>query len=322
MTKIYTDTNWFIDFYREAPPDLDWLDDLAKSKGSLVITRQTINEFRRNRVATLKSVINAFAKSVKVPSLHATALLRSLPGYEELKSINKDYRKKSKEVSNYLQQVIEDDKKDPVAQKLFAIWADAAITILEPSNELVDKAFRRKLLGNPPTSPDKYTVGDELIWELLLANTKEDLIIVTSDRTFLESKALLQGEFSQRTGKTLILITEEFSSALKAAGKTPSEKLIDVEKQIADKKNLPADFKWATKGSGKHANILYRRFWDIFDAYQTEIEKTGGDISGDSRAIPVLRLLASRIQSHCDEVDSLIRDELGDDSNGEDVNKS
>ena len=65
---------------------------------------------------------------------------------------------------------------------------------------------------------------------------KEDLIIVTGDRTFLENKTFLQGEFSSRTGKTLILITEDFSSALKDAGKIPSKKLINVEKQI---KNLP-----------------------------------------------------------------------------------
>lgn len=314
MTKIYIDTNWFIDFYREAPPDLDWLDDLSNNKGTLVITRQTIEEFRRNRVATLKNVIDEFKKSVKVPPPHTTALIRSLPVYEELKLINENYKKKSKEVSGYLLQVIEDDKKDPVAQKLFAIWADATVTILETSDKLVDKAFRRKLLGNPPNSPNKHTIGDELIWELLLANMKEDLVIVTGDRTFLENKAFLQGEFSSRTGKKLIRITEDFSSALKAAGKKPSKELINVEKKI---KNLPADFRWKTKGSGKHAAILFNRFYDdILSAYQAEIEKTGGDISGDSSIIPILRLFAGKIHSHCDEVESLIRDELGEDSEG------
>ena len=315
MTKIYIDTNWFIDFYREAQPKMNWLDDLSKEKDSLVITRQTINEFHRNRVATLKNVFNAFTNTVKVPSPHITALLRMLAGYEELESINKNYKKKSKEVLDNLLQVIEDEKKDPVAQKLFAIWDDAAVTKLEPLDELVDKAYRRKLLGTPPTSPNKKTVGDELIWELLLANMKEDLIVVTGDHTFLENKPLLQGEFSSRTGKTLILITEEFSSSLKAVGKTPSKKLIDVEKQIAGKKNLPADLMWGkwSKGSGKHADILCRKFYDLIDAYQAE---TGEDISSDQRIIPILRLIASKIQSHCDQIDSLIRDEFGEESEG------
>jgi len=314
MMKIYTDTNWFLNFYRKALDDLALLDELVKYKGTLIITRQTINEFLRNRLTTLKVVISEFKNSVDVRPPHTTALLRSLPAHEELKSITEDYKKKAKEVSDYLQQVIEDDKKDPVTQKLFALWADAAVTILEPSDELVDKAFRRKLLGNPPTSPGKYTVGDELIWELLLANMKEDLVVVTGDRSFLDNKALLQEEFSSRTGKTLKDITEKFSSALKTAGKTPSEKLIKVEKQIAGK-NLPADLMWGkwSKGSGKHAAILCRRIDDLIDAYQAE---TGEDISGDQRIIPILRLIASRIQSHCDQVDSLIRDEFGEESDG------
>jgi len=314
MMKIYTDTNWFLNFYRKALEDLAFLDDLVKYKGTLIITRQTINEFLRNRVTTLKVVISEFKNSVDVRPPHTTALLRSLPAHEELKSITEDYKKKAKGVSDYLQQVIEDDKKDPVAQKLLALWTDPAVTILEPSDELVDKAFRRKLLGNPPTSSGKHTIGDELIWELLLANMKEDLVVVTGDRSFLDNKALLQEEFSSRTGKTLKDITEKFSSALKTAGKTPSEKLIKVEKQIAGK-NLPADLMWGkwSKGSGKHAAILCRRIDDLIDAYQAE---TGEDISGDQRIIPILRLIASRIQSHCDQVDSLIRDEFGEESDG------
>lgn len=314
MVKIYTDTNWFLNFYRKALEDLAFLDDLVKYKGTLIITRQTINEFLRNRVTTLKVVISEFKNSVDLRPPHTTALLRSLPAHEELKSITEDYKKKAKGVSDYLQQVIEDDKKDPVAQKLLALWTDPAVTILEPSDELVDKAFRRKLLGNPPTSSGKHTIGDELIWELLLANKKEDLVVVTGDRSFLDNKALLQEEFSSRTGKTLKDITEKFSSALKTAGKTPSEKLIKVEKQIAGK-NLPADLMWGkwSKGSGKHAAILCRRIDDLIDAYQAE---TGEDISGDQRIIPILRLIASRIQSHCDQVDSLIRDEFGEESDG------
>jgi len=314
MMKIYTDTNWFLNFYRKALEDLAFLDDLVKYKGTLIITRQTINEFLRNRVTTLKVVISEFKNSVDVRPPHTTALLRSLPAHEELKSITEDYKKKAKGVSDYLQQVIEDDKKDPVAQKLLALWTDPAVTILEPSDELVDKAFRRKLLGNPPTSSGKHTIGDELIWELLLANMKEDLVVVTGDRSFLDNKALLQEEFSSRTGKTLKDITEKFSSALKTAGKTPSEKLIKVEKQIAGK-NLPADLMWGkwSKGSGKHAAILCRRIDDLIDAYQAE---TGEDISGDQRIIPILRLIASKIQSHCDQIDSLIRDEFEEESEG------
>ena len=111
MTKIYTDTNWFIDFYRVALEDLAFLDELDKYKGTLIITRQTINEFRRNRISTLKRMISVFEESVKVCPPHTTALLRSLLAHEELKSITEGHKKKAKEVLDYLRQVIEDDKK-------------------------------------------------------------------------------------------------------------------------------------------------------------------------------------------------------------------
>ena len=69
------------------------------------------------------------------------------------------------------------------------------------------------MLGNPPCSPDKYTIGDEVIWELLIENMKEDLIIVTKDYTFHENLSLLTEEYQQRTGRTLLLVTEKFSEA-------------------------------------------------------------------------------------------------------------
>src|SRR3972149_2888561 len=141
MMKIYTDTNWFLNFYRKALEDLAFLDDLVKYKGTLIITRQTINEFLRNRVTTLKVVISEFKNSVDVRPPHTTALLRSLPAHEELKSITEDYKKKAKGVSDYLQQVIEDDKKDPVAKKLLPLWPPPEVKIFEPSDELVDKAL-------------------------------------------------------------------------------------------------------------------------------------------------------------------------------------
>ena len=52
MTKFYMDTNWFLNFFRQALDDLALLDELAKYKGTLIIIRQTINEFLRNRVTT------------------------------------------------------------------------------------------------------------------------------------------------------------------------------------------------------------------------------------------------------------------------------
>ena len=61
MAKIYPDTNYFIDFYRVAKESFDILDELQQYKTSLVLTEQTVTEFRRNRVSTL----NWFEHSVQ-----------------------------------------------------------------------------------------------------------------------------------------------------------------------------------------------------------------------------------------------------------------
>ncbi|MBC8726753.1 hypothetical protein F6X37_36380, partial [Paraburkholderia sp. 31.1] len=48
------------------------------------------------------------------------------------------------------------------------------------------------MLGKPPTSPGKDTIGDELIWETLVACVKDDLIIVSGDKTFSNNIPVLK----------------------------------------------------------------------------------------------------------------------------------
>ena len=47
---------------------------------------------------------------------------------------------------------------------------------------------------------------------------KDDLIVVTRDRTFHNNRSLLSEEYRRRTGKTLLLVTEKFAEALQAIG--------------------------------------------------------------------------------------------------------
>src|SRR5450830_1410101 len=49
-------------------------------------------------------------------------------------------------------------------------------TFIETKEELITKAKTRKILGNPPISPDRHSVCDELLWEELLEFCDEDLI--------------------------------------------------------------------------------------------------------------------------------------------------
>jgi len=74
-------------------------------------------------------------------------------------------------------------------------------------------------------------VGDEVIWELLLANVKEDLIIVADDETYSENFPLLAEEYHQRTKQKLLLVTKRFDHALKAIGQTPTADLVKAEEK-------------------------------------------------------------------------------------------
>ncbi len=98
----------------------------------------------------------------------------------------------------------------------------------------LNEAHRRKLLGNPPTSAKKQTIGDEANWEVLLECCREDLILWTRDGTYAENEDYLAAEYKHRTGKYLLLITERFSDAIKRMGASPSQDLIDQEQKLAD----------------------------------------------------------------------------------------
>jgi hypothetical protein len=237
MAKIYPDTNRFVDFYQVALDNIDVFDELQKYKGSLVLTEQTITEFRRNRVSTLKWLVTQFKKTIDVGSPYTTTVLRVLPGHKELTELMAAYKKKGEGVLEHLKQLIADEKKDPVAQKFLALAADPAVTKLNLTDQAIDRAHRRKLLGNPPCSPDKYSVGDEVIWELLIENMTEDLIVVTKDHTFHDNLSLLSEEYQQRTGRKLLLVTETFSVALETIGQAPTKELIEAEKK--EQESLP-----------------------------------------------------------------------------------
>jgi hypothetical protein len=50
MTRIYVDTTSLIDFYEVADDKIVQIEELIKHKTKLVLTEQTLTEFRRRRV--------------------------------------------------------------------------------------------------------------------------------------------------------------------------------------------------------------------------------------------------------------------------------
>lgn len=144
-----------------------------------------------------------------------------------------------------------------------------------------------------------------MIWEILLANMDEDLVVVTGDYSFLENQRLLKAEYTSVTGRKLILVTESLGAALKAVGLTPSQKLLDAEKELPDN-----PFPWIAKGAGRHAAILFEKIQDLIAEYVDEIDE---DIGGDQAIIPIKRLIAARMSAYVEEIEMDIRREFGTD---------
>ena len=235
--KIYIDTNIYIGFYQSAEDPVGIIDTIAEYADSLVVPEQTVGEFHRNRTSVLNRLSSNFSQSVTVTP-HVTSLVKHLGPYEQLRSATKEFKTAAKLVLRALDEV-QDPTKDPVAQKITGLFAHAGVTRIPLTNTAIEEAHRRKLLGDPPTSPDKHTIGDEVIWESLLTGVQEDLIIVARDKTYFDNRQLLEREFEKKGGRKLILITKKLSDALKHLGKAPPSKLVDEENRIAALERCP-----------------------------------------------------------------------------------
>ena len=244
MAKIYIDTTRLIDFYRVTDDKIVQLEELQKHKRNIVLTEQTRTEFRRNRVTVLKQLQAEFKKILDYERPPNAAIIQRLPARQELIELSD---KRRKEIFDYLNQLINDENTDPIARAVLNLYGDPEVNRINLKDVAIEKAHRRKLLGNPPCSPDKYTIGDEVIWELLL-ELKEDLIIVTTDSTYDDNFPILRDEYKDKTGRNLLLITDKLSEAVKKIGEIPPEELVSAEEkedawrrwnQIVDDFNRP-----------------------------------------------------------------------------------
>lgn len=229
MAKIYPDTMCFVHLYEKLEDKIDLFDKLRPHTGSLVLTEQTVTEFRRNRVQTLNWLLEQFKKTVDVPEPFMTAVLKASPAHQEYTKRRQACIDQAKEVRKYIKGILDDESRDPVAQNFHKLTT--AVITFKLTDKAITRAHHRKLLGNPPSSPDKYTVGDEVIWELLLDNVMDDLIIITRDATYHNNVSLLSDEYQRHTGKKLLLVTETFEEAFEAIGQHAPKELIEAEKK-------------------------------------------------------------------------------------------
>jgi predicted nucleic acid-binding protein len=231
MTKIFLDTNLFLALYETDGDIREIFGDLHAIRSHLVFPEQVRDEFVRNRDRALESQVRQVkAQCVTLPP--PTSLIAEIGGSALLQQLAEDYNRSVQELAAGIRQLIIDPARDPVFSALAQLYGDPAVTTLRRTPAIVDRAHQRKLIGNPPKSERKNTIGDELIWEMLLADTGDDLILVTRDSTFINHVTFLADEYAEATGRTL-LITDHISAALAELGTEPSPALLRFEGEPA-----------------------------------------------------------------------------------------
>src|SRR5262245_48084192 len=144
MAKIYVDTTRLIDFYEAADDKIVQVDELQKHKSSLVLTEQTITEFRRNRVQVITKLYNRLKKTINDDRPQAVAVIQRLPQFKEFMKL---YHAKGKEILDYLTKLMNDEQEDPVAKGILASPDDKAVCYLELSDDAFLKAQRESCLA-------------------------------------------------------------------------------------------------------------------------------------------------------------------------------
>jgi len=215
--KIFIDTNIFLGFYEENFDHIQKMFDLSDIKKFLVTIDYCWDEYLRNRSSVFNFLLAEIeAHQPKDP--HRTSFISEFDEFKKAKKHSEEAKKAIKELKIKIEKGKNDTNEDIIFTKLFAIYQDSHITKLKINSTLIERAKKRKLLGNPPLTKDTHTIGDELIWETLLDNIRnEDLIIVSRDKTFNTHSDFLKKEFRDTVGKDL-LVFDKLKDAFKNVG--------------------------------------------------------------------------------------------------------
>lgn len=228
MKYVCIDTNLFLGLYWTDEDFREIFTDIRALKDRLVFPDIILDEFLRNRSKILDRIADDLQKRI-IEEFGIPAILQAEDqNATALRDTGENYNQLVWGLYDDIQRMVVDPKTDPMAQVFDDLVHDPAVRVFRRTEDLITRAHRRKLLGNPPKSPGVDTIGDEVIWETLLANLSEDLVFITRDRTYRHHATYLKEEYLERTGGDLE-ITDRVSDALKIIGKPPSPALVKFE---------------------------------------------------------------------------------------------
>ena len=185
-TKIFVDTNIFLGLYNsnDAGNVKAFMKTLFKNKGLLITTEQSFNEYLRNRTRVINDLKNSFTDYT---TMYTSSFISSLSEYKDYQKCAKELKNHRKKIVNKIDEILSEPKNDYIYESFVKFWKND--NIISTTDEYINRAIKRKLLGNPPGG-DKYSNGDEIIWESLIDTLNCNLIIVSKDRTDRKSTRL------------------------------------------------------------------------------------------------------------------------------------
>jgi rRNA-processing protein FCF1 len=228
--KLFLDTNYLLDFYRYGKEHLSILEDVKDFSSNLIFPEQVLKEFKRRASDVQNQALKNFRDGNLSLSHPPSSLLQGLEAYEEYKLAKSNFKKISDKIITELQSISEDRNKDVVFKSVLEIYNLKDVTCLKNTSVIIERAKNRHLLGEPPGT-NSVTIGDEVIWEALLENVREDLIIITNDKSFKNNIIVLQDDFKGITGCKLFMV-EKLSEAILMLGGLPSKSLEDYEYKV------------------------------------------------------------------------------------------
>jgi hypothetical protein len=193
------------------------------------MSEQGYREFQRNRTAQLIKLAAEIEKTSS-NSIFTTALVRDMVEHQKAIHLQSEVQKLGKELKNKINAMLEPKLGDDPVLDAYENLTKIC-TFIKTEEKLIAKAKTRKILGNPPISPDRHSVCDELLWEELLEFCDENLIIVSNDKAFTENKKILRDEFAHINPEKNLTIVKSVSDALKVLGAV-SERLEATEAEM------------------------------------------------------------------------------------------
>ena len=218
MAKILIDSNVFIDLLALSAVQVQaFFDELIKNKTHVIFPQQVVDEVLRNSPEKIANTSQNLEKDL--PKINGKTF-KCLDVGEEVKQINSNLTLLRKKINT------DKDKKEKNVLTFFKEKTKHFI-LLPTSAKIIRAARLRKEKGNPPSSGT--SIGDEIIWESVLAWGKDDIVIFTRDKTWIEHKGFLEYEYESKNNKKILAFERELSKAYELLNLEESKRLKEIE---------------------------------------------------------------------------------------------